>query len=79
MINLVSDLWWMKMPMHRLIRIPVCGGLLAEIEGCAPDTPTNGPVLEGQTVIWTAQDGRDIEILAALVALAEYLETLKDL
>ena len=38
-----------------------------------------GPILEGPVVIWTAPDGREIETPAALVALAEYLETLQDI
>jgi mono/diheme cytochrome c family protein len=45
MINLVGDLLRMKMPMHRLYLMLVCGGLFAGMAGCAPEVSKNGVVL----------------------------------
>lgn len=40
--------------------------------------PEFGPVLDSPPVIWTAPDGREISTPSALVALADYIETLQD-
>lgn len=40
--------------------------------------PEFGSVLDSPPVIWTAPDGREIATPSALVALADYIETLQD-
>lgn len=41
--------------------------------------PEFGPILDSPTVIWTSPSGQQIATPSALVALANYLETLQDL
>lgn len=40
--------------------------------------PEFGPIIDSPTVIWTTSEGQDIATPSALVALADYLETLQD-